>query len=225
MMGGRGVAVCLWGVLCAASVPRPGQAEAVDTMCTSVHVRLDPRTWNAARADFLGKALGQTFLARDTLISRLTVWRPPNYPSPIGAHLYITEVDTTRTPPRPNTGAILLDGPTLRVYDSDPPGQLIEMSFVIDPPLRLPRPGLYAFFLQAEDCNQGQSWWILANDQNPYPYGIFWMTGRVSYPCHLRAVDSGEDNVDLLFDIEYCRPDANTPVRRGSWGQLKVRYH
>ena len=33
------------------------------------------------------------------------------------------------------------------------------------------------------------------------------------------------DNLDLLFDIEFCRPDTSTPTRRATWGQLKVRYH
>ena len=225
MMGRWGVAVCLSGLLCASIEARPVHAAAVDTVCAPVHVGLDPGTWNTGAQDFLGEALGQTFLARDTLISRLTVWRPPNYRSVIGAHLWITEVDTTLTPPRPNTGAILLDGPTLHVYDSDPPGQLIEMPFVIDPPLHLPRPGLYAFFLQAENCNQATSWILIANDQNPYPYGIFWITGRVSDPCYLRGVRAGTESTDLLFDIEFCRPDTTTPTRKSTWGQLKARYH
>ena len=225
MMGRWGVALCLLGLLCASIEARPVHAASADTVCTPVHVRLDPRTWNSAAADFLGEAQGQTFLAMDTVITRLTVWRYPNDRSVIGAHLYITGVDTMWTPPRPNTHVILLDGPTIHVYDSDPPGQLIEMPFVIDPPLHLPRPGLYAFFLQGENCNQGQSWVIVANDRNPYPYGLYWWTGRVNYPCYLRGVDGGVDNLDLLFDIEFCRPDTTTPTRKSTWGQLKMRYH
>jgi len=186
-----------------------------------VHAGLDTTFWDSAAGTQLGEAVGQTFLARDTLITRLTVWRYPNIPNVLGAHLFITGVDTTRTPPRPNTGDILLNGPTLHIYNSDPPGQLIELSFVIDPPLALPRPGLYAFFLQTEDCNQGQ-FLILASDQNPYPYGNYWGTGRVDYPCYLRAVDGGSDPYDLIFDIEYCRPA--TPVRKTSWGELKTIY-
>jgi hypothetical protein len=202
--------------------PYPSGAVA-DTDCTFVHVGLDPAIWNASASTFLGEAVGQTFLARDTLISRLTVWRPPNLPNVLGVHLFITGVDTTRNPPRPNTGDILLDGPTLHVYDSDPPGQLVELSFVLDPPLSLPRPGLYAFFLQTEDCNQGE-FDIIANSGNPYPYGIYWQTGRVSSPCYLRGVAGGGDILDLIFDIEFCRPDQLTPVLKRSWGQIKSIY-
>jgi hypothetical protein len=194
------------------------------TACVPESIGLDPAIWNTARGTFLGHALGQTFLATDTLITRLTVWRPPGDRSVLGVHLFITAVDTTRTPPRPIASQILLDGPTLHVYDSDPPGQLVELSFVIDPPLALPRPGLYAFFLQTEACNGGE-FLIIANDQNPYPHGIYWITGRVTVlPCFLRSVAGGEDNADLLFNIEFCRPDQTTPVRPSTWGQVKVRY-
>ena len=195
-----------------------------DPVCVPVHAGLDPAIWDVSRGPILGDALGQVFLAEDTLITRLTVWRRPNNRSVIGAHLYITAVDTTRNPPRPNTGAILLDGPTVHVYDSDPPGQLIEMPFVIDPPLALPRPGLYAFFLQAEDCDQGDAWEITASDQNPYPYGIYWVTGIVTSTCALRGVEGGGDNDDLIFDIEFCRPDATTPTLKSSWGRIKTIY-
>lgn len=192
--------------------------------CTPVRVGLDPAIWNTFVGPINGRALGQTFFAPETLLSRLTVWRPPNFPSVVGAHLFITGVDTTRTPPRPVTSEILLDGPTLTVYDSDPPGQLIAMRFVIDPPLALPRPGLYAFFLQPEDCNTGEVWNIIANNLNPYPYGIYWITGRTAFlPCFLRAVDGGSDNTDLLFDIEFCQA-ATTPVRSRTWGRLKTIY-
>src|SRR5438128_1888086 len=122
-----------------------------DPVCIPMHAGIDPAIWDVSRGPIGGDALGQVFRAEDTLITKLTVWRRPNNRSVIGAHLYITAVDTTWTPPIPVTSQILLDGPTLHIYDSDPPGQLIEMPFAIDPPLRLPHPGLYAFFLQPED--------------------------------------------------------------------------
>ena len=148
-----------------------GAPNAAETVCTPVHVGLDPATWNTSYGPILGEALGQVFLAEDTLITRLTVWRRPDNRSVDGAHLYITAVDTTRTPPRPDTGTILLDGPTVYVYDSDPPGQLIEMAFVIDPPLALPRPGLYAFFLQEANCDQAEAWRIVATIRTLTPTG------------------------------------------------------
>ena len=218
--------LCLAGVLGLGLTNTVLPEAAAQVVCIpSDTVALDPSIWNASRGVFFGHALGQTFFAPETLISRLTVWRPPDNRSVVGAHLYITGVDTVWSPPRPDNDNLLLDGPTVRVYDSDPPGQLIEMSFTLDPPLALPRPGLYAFFLQAEACHQGAVWNLIGNDTNPYPYGIYWISGRVTQPpCHLRGVAAGEDILDLIFRIEFCRPDVATPVRRSTWGQIKALY-
>ena len=202
----------------------PPRAAAQVVCLPSDTIGLDPQIWNTSRGTFLGRALGQTFFAPETLISRLTVWRPPGDRSVLGVHLYITAVDTTRVPPRPVAQNLLLDGPTLYVYDSDPPGQLVELSFRLDPPLALPRPGVYAFFLQAGDCNQGE-FLIIASEANPYADGIYWISGRVTQPpCHLRAVDGGSDNTDLLFEIEFCKRDVATPIRTSTWGKIKIRY-
>lgn len=66
---------------------------------------------------------------------------------------------------------------------------------------------------------------FIASDANPYPYGLHWVTGTVAFlPCFLRSVAGGGDNDDLIFEIEFCRPDATTPVRGTSWGRLKILY-
>jgi len=190
--------------------------------CVPKTVGLDPSTWNSSRGTILGKALGQTFLAVDTLIARITVWRPPNWVDAVGTHLFITAVDTTRTPPEPNTAAILQNGPTVFVRNSEPPGQLIRMDFIIDPPLRLPAPGIYAFFLQREGCDDGETI-IIGREPGVYPYGTFWWTGRTSFlPCFLRQVTNWED-IDLIFEIEYCQ-SAATPIRPNTWGRIKAIY-
>ena len=79
----------------------PG-ARSVEADCVLVSNGLDPLSWNGSASTLLGEAIGQTFLARDTLMTMLTVWRPPNTRSVIGAHRYITAVDTTWTPARPD---------------------------------------------------------------------------------------------------------------------------
>ena len=215
----------IFGALLSAAAVSPGpRPAAAQPVCIPVHEGVDVSFYNNSIGDIFGEAIGQTFLAQDTVVTRLTVWRPPNNRTVFGTHLWITAVDITRTPPRPIASQILLDGPTVYVNDSDPPGQLIEMAFVIDPPLHLPRPGMYAFFLQEPYCNQGESFIIVNSDQNPYRHGDMWLTGRVSYPCHLRAATYGGDPWDLIFDIEYCRPDQTTPARPSSWGQIKARY-
>jgi hypothetical protein len=190
--------------------------------CTPDTVGLDPSTWNTSRGTFLGMAVGQTVLALETLITRITVWRPPNTIDVVGAHLFVTTVDTTQTPPRPVTQGILQDGPTITVRDSDPPGELIRMDFLIEPPLALPSPGIYAFFLQRDGCDAGETI-ITADDTNPYPGGIYWITGRVISTCALRSVAGGAESTDLIFEIEFCRTDV-TPTRARTWGELKLMY-
>ncbi|TMQ50989.1 MAG: hypothetical protein E6K72_10960 [Candidatus Eisenbacteria bacterium] len=193
------------------------------TACVPDTVGLDSSIWNTGRGTFFGRALGQTFLAFDTVITRITVWRTPNNINAVGTHLFVTTVDAAQQPPRPMTQGILQDGPTVFIRDSDPPGQLVRMDFIIEPPLALPRPGLYAFFLQREGCDIGETR-LTASTDNPYPYGIYWITGRTAGgPCALRSVGGGEDYTDLIFEIEFCRTDA-TPVRGRTWGELKLLY-
>jgi len=218
----RGV-VLLTGVLAGweQAIPLAAVGAVAESECAPFHVRLDPSMANTSRPADLGRAIAQTFLAEDTLIARITVWLPPNFPTAFGAHLYVTGVDETNG--RPDVGQILLDGPTVHVGNSDPPGQFIEMPFVLDPPLTLPRPGIYAFFLRTEFCSPA-SWYIVASNTNPYPYGLFWQTSRVDNPpCHLGNIIGGENNTDLLFDIEFCTTRV-TPIHSGSWGSLKVIY-
>jgi hypothetical protein len=189
--------------------------------CALDSLGLDPSLWNTGRGTFFGRALGQTFLAKDTVITRITVWRPPDQINAVGTHLFVTTVDTSQVPPRPVTQGILQDGPSVFVRDSDPPGQLIRMDFVLDPPLALPGPGIYAFFLQRDACDVGETR-LIASTNDPYPHGLYWITGR-TFECGLRSVDGGEDFTDLIFEIEFCRTDV-TPVRTRTWGELKVMY-
>jgi hypothetical protein len=151
-------------------------------------------------------------------ITGMTFWRPPTDRSTIGAHLFVVSADTTSLspprPPRPDVSKVLLDGPTLTVYDSDPPGQVIEMRYPINPPLVLPRPGYYAWLLQPENCNQGESWNIAADYANPYPDGVYWLSGRVEGTCYLRGYAGWEDSTDLLFKIDFCTDSATLVLRR-----------
>jgi len=191
--------------------------------CTAAVAGNDTAGWNSGRRTFLGKALGQTFYAPDTLISRITVWRSPDNLNYGGDRLFVTTVDTVDyAPPRPITQNILRSGPTVFVVNSDPPGLPIRMDFMLDPPLSLPHPGLYAFFVQREGCDAGETS-IIATEPGRYGAGNYWRTGQTSFlPCYLPSADYWED-LDLCFEMEFCRY-ASTPVRGASWGRLKVIY-
>jgi hypothetical protein len=141
----------------------------------------------------------------------------------IAAHLYVTAADAANSPrPVPLTHEILLDGPTVGVFDSDPPGQLIPMVFVVDPPLVLPHKGIYAWFLQPENCAPGAAWYVCADTSDSYPSGDAWTTIRTFGECHLPTLEGMEDHQDYIFEVQYC--DAAVPTRRRTWGELKLIY-
>ena len=194
--------------------------------CESVVVGNDTAGWNYSPGTFLGEAVGQTFYANDTLITRITVWRPPNdrFLGAIENRLFVTTVVDTflYERPMPVTQNILQNGPAVFVRDSDPPGLPIRMDYVLDPPLALPGPGTYAFFIQREGCDAGQTR-IIAKAPDTDPDGAFWITGRTTtLPCALMPVWAWEE-ADLCFEMEFCR-DVVTPNRRETWGRLKVIY-
>jgi hypothetical protein len=192
--------------------------------CSRVVAGNDTTGWNSARRTFFGRAVGQTFYAADTLISRITVWRYPNNLTSTGNRLFVTTVDTVNfVPPKPITQNILQNGPVVLVVDSNPPGLPIRMDYVLDPPLALPHPGTYAFFIQREGCDAGETAILCREPPGTYPYGTYWITGRTIFlPCFLASVEWWED-VDLCFEMEFCR-STSTPVRGETWGRLKVIY-
>jgi hypothetical protein len=193
--------------------------------CTEVIAGNDTTLWNTSRGTFLGEAVGQTFHASDTLITRITVWRPPN-DTFLGAfenRLFVTAVDSTSFHPRePNTWAILQSGPSVLVRDSDPPGLPIRMDFILAPPPALPGRGTYAFFIQREGCDPGETR-IIGKEPGNYNQGEIWYTGRTTtLPCALMPAWAWED-VDFCFEIEYCR-EVTTPTHPKTWGRLKAIY-
>lgn len=191
--------------------------------CVTTVVALDTSLANDELGTFSGRAIGQTFRAVDTLITRVTVWRPANDIDAVGTHLFITTVDTSYVPAKPITQGIVQDGPTVLVRGNDVPGPLIRLDFILDPPCALPHPGIFAFFLQREHCDPGESRFVSSN-ANPYPDGISWISGSVAFlPCYLRSVDGGGDLWDVIFEIEFCH-DITTPVRPTTWGRLKILY-
>src|SRR5438128_2370840 len=107
----------------AAFAARTSQVSA-EAACEQNAVTLDPSNSTGGVGNWLGSSLGQTFYAPETLITSITVWRPPSASSFVGARLYVTTTDSTISPPYPNYrsgGQILREGPRLQTYDTDPP--------------------------------------------------------------------------------------------------------
>ncbi len=212
-----GIAV---GLMCAMYVPSAVCEEL--SQCASVTIAgHDTSFSNGAGGPSEGKGLGQIFYAVDTVITKITVWRPPGNLSAIGAHLFVVGVDTMRTPMYPVTQGVLQDGPTIRVY-GDSTGR-IAMPFVLEPPLILPQRGYYAFFIQPENCFQGFAYAIYQDMENHYPFGSLWVTERAFTSCGLFRANYNAPDTDLIFEIEYCR-DTSTAVGQSTWGRVKVLY-
>jgi hypothetical protein len=204
---------------CALDGPEACAGSRLASPCMPVSVGID--TSLADTDSFVGvlggEAPGETFLATDTLIRSVTVWRVA-VQTPYGGSLklWITEVDSTG---KPRTDRVIQEGPVISVPFGDGIHP-IKMEFILDPPVALPRPGQY--FVAAQDYCGGH-WGLLINTHDAFPDGTLWRTGRsASTGCLLRTDPDQFVSDDLVFTIEFC--DTSTPVRLTSWGQLKLKY-
>jgi hypothetical protein len=158
-------------------------------------------------------------MARDTLIRSLTVWRVAVQDTNLfGMHLYITETDTAGMP---LTDRVVLDGPT--IYNPYGDGvHPIPFEWVFDPPVVLPRAGRYAIFLRMTPCVLGYFDVLSTGGRDLYPEGHYWRTAR-SFGCVLLPRPSANTLADMIFRMEFCST-AVVPVRRRTWGEIKVIY-
>ncbi len=184
--------------------------------CPTSSIGIDTSKADGLDGPILGEAEGQTFLATDTLLSSITVWRiaaeDTNY---TGWHLYITGTDSVGAP-APNS--ILLDGPAVYNFYGDGVHP-IPMRFDFVPPFVLPHPGKYYFAIQAYPCDAFFN--MEFNGTNAYVNGDSWRNGRTT-DCHLRNYPEEFPNVDIIFTMELC--GATSPARSATWGELKSRY-
>jgi hypothetical protein len=155
------------------------------------------------------------------LIRSITAWIGNGGNSWSATRLWITPTDSAG---RPMDWVWLFRSPVYNVPPiSYPEHRWNKAKFTFDPPLSLPGPGLYAFFLQ-DPC--GTSIWMPFVTGNPYPGGAMWATGRAGpVGCDLSgpAFQQGLLGRDLAFEVEFCR-ETITSVRRKSWGQVKSIY-
>jgi hypothetical protein len=165
-----------------------------------------------------GMSPGQTFVATDTVLSAITVWRRaiPN-PNPSEMRMVVTEVDSTG---RPRGDRVLYYGTLFAVAEGDGINP-VEIRVDFEPPLLLPGSGKYAFFVQ-QQCSY--FFYLLTCDGGTYPEGELWRTERTdfdacSWPDY---INDRFDHSDLCCRIEFC--SAPTPVIRPTWGRVKSIY-
>jgi hypothetical protein len=214
----QSAAQCILIVLSLCQVVTPAAAQ-----CRTLEAGVPPDSSNNSGGVFLGEALGQTFHADHTLIQSISVWRVPWQAHYVyGIRVFLVPTDSVGVPDVRN---MLLAGPTVFHTDGDGVNPT-EFEFVFDPPFRLPKTGEYEFAVQSDPCEG--IWDILGSDgrtdgRDYYTGGYAWVHSRSTDPdCHLRTRPSPSPATDLCFRVRYC--DQGTPVRRNSWGSLKIIY-
>jgi hypothetical protein len=182
---------------------------------------------DATRADtsvvaYFCRGYGQVFLAADTLIQSISIWRPAERALD-GAprHLFITETGTDPGYPLvyPDVRRVLLDAGLVvnSVGDGIHP---VEYRWVFNPPFALPHRG--KFFL-AVLASEGSVWLLSAVTTDPYPDGEAWELSPDILCAPGPPFGDTPPHLDLVFEVQFCATGA-TLARPGSWGRLKVIY-
>jgi hypothetical protein len=163
-----------------------------------------------------GEDIGETFVATDTLIQSITVWRPAaEDTSFVGFELFIVGTDSLG---HPDVSNMLLQNKVAYNYYGDGIHD-VPITFAFDPPFALPARGKYEFAVQLVPCNAIE--YLLLSGSDVYPGGDFWDHGRA--PCgQLRGFPLEGPNDDMIFSIVFC--DQPVSTRTETWGRTKARY-
>lgn len=161
---------------------------------------------------------GETFLAVDTLITSIRVWRPAQVKlDVIPRYIFITGMRDSSDVP--NTFDVLLRD-TLAVGTVGDGIHPVEYRFEYDPPFALPRAGRFFLDVLAQELS---AYGVSAATGNPYAAGRMWWTGPV-FSCPVPGTPHlVDENLDLVFSITFC-PQSGTPAKRTTWGAVKVVY-
>ena len=195
-----------------------GRGQVALAQCMPDTVGVPVSLANGVSYNFLGSAQGQSFWANDSLIHSVTIWRPANYGAiALGLNLFITKAYKTQP--------VLLDCGVVRVWDSDPPGLPVPMTWTFDPPMSLPATGLYVLWFQVEGCNALDYPILYHTGSDEYRIGGCLYTMRSATDCvHMPNFKGAcPFDVDMCFQVVTCH-DASTPAKRRSWGALKMLY-
>jgi hypothetical protein len=175
---------------------------------------------NASDAAWDGRALGQTFVALDSELVAITIWRSA---SPLTANidpmrLYVCGVDSLGFPDSRN---ILADGPTIICpCQSDTP---TPVRFVLQHPLSVVPGRQYSFAIKdvSSDCFGIFSARI--DTLNDYANGTGFEFNSPVGCVGLGFPTFELKGADLIFSAEFCL--GAVAARRTTWGQVKAAYH
>ena len=221
----RAFASLLIAYLAMAAVSRA--APEASAACVSHAIGVDISHSEGTIGSIFGQSVGQTFLAADTLIRSISVWKTqPACSCTAPVRLWVTHTDSTGKPLVHRPEHVVLKGPVARVIGDSVTRAPVRVQYRFDPPLRLPRPGLYALFAQ-DYCSVSYQAHVNRTG-NLYPDGRLWRTTRsegTGLPdCAIVGVFGwGYELYDMIFEVEFCR-DVTTSSQKKTWGKLKTTY-
>lgn len=186
--------------------------------CPSQTASVAPGLATAREVAYLGEDFGETFVARDSFLTHVTLWQPAGtdtLPVPITFLLY-----DTNAAGEPLRFSPLQVGPTATVAAGNSAGP-VAVEFEISPAIRLPHLGSFQVAFRT-DC--AKRLWALECAGDPFGDGYF-QWNRVGR-CPPWSEATAYPTVDLAFAVELCDhdPATTTPAATISWGKVRSIY-
>jgi hypothetical protein len=200
-MNDRGVGRCGLVLLCTAGLAVAWVARVAATTCYPLAAGVQPTAADTVVYPFYCRGWGQVFVAEDTLIHSISVWRraQPSYDA-WPRQLFITETfdDSLAAP---DVNRLLLIGSVLVIPNGDGVHP-VEYRWTFDPPFALPHRGKFFFDIMADNWS---AFPVVADTSNPYPDGMAWKTSPV-FDCSQPGSPFDPDNPsrDLAFQVQFC---------------------
>jgi hypothetical protein len=187
--------------------------------CNDYAIGADTSRSNFYLSPIFGQSFGETFIARDTLVESITVWRRAEEDTSfVGYSLFIVGTDSLGFPDV--TGKTLLHGRVVYNYYGDGVHPT-PITFVFDPPFVLPSQGKYEFAIQLVPCAAVS--YLLMSIGDTYPDGDHWRHADSAMEgCLLKPYPDEIANEDLIFSIRFC--EQAVPTRVQTWGSMRARY-
>jgi hypothetical protein len=193
------------------------RALAAGGTCDFVEFGIDTSVAKFAEYALLGEAAGETITCPETVVTGFTVYRPALIPGGgVGYRLFVVPTDSLG---QPLVTQFINDSWVAPSVDGD--GQHpTPIHFDLDPPILLPRPGVYEFAIGPSPCGGDIRYLYSTHDE--YAGGVFVEHGRSA--CTLANWPGASPTTDLIFRIEFCGPPNTTTTRAVTWGSVKAVY-
>jgi len=188
--------------------------------CPTQTVAVDTSAVTTSEGAWLSEDFGQTFIARDTFVTRVVLWQPAHSDtSPATITLRFFRADSAGTIELPHP---FYEGPTVAIPHGDTPMKF-PVEFDLRPALRLPYLGHFEVAFKPK-CAPGMMW-MLISTTDVFAEGNWWanrFSGCPEYGQEVSIVGH-----DMLCEVDLCDhdPAINTAALPSTWGRVKSIYH